>query len=114
MWAAIVNGIKFVVGLENCQMRAVEMKGFAFQFLKILSGAELVINKLGFVYFYWRQWFNVDRTDTGFLMSRSWSLHNEPPIEDYLFLIFGQQTFRAYYADGSLKTRRSMIKLYRF
>jgi hypothetical protein len=85
VWAAIVNGVKFVAGFENCQMCAVDMKGFAFQFLKIVSGAELVINKLGFVYFYWWQRFNVDGTDTGFLMSRSWSLHNKPPIKDFIW-----------------------------
>jgi hypothetical protein len=55
VWTTIVNGVKFVAGLKNCQVRAVDMKGLAFQFFKILSGAELVINKLGFVYFYWRQ-----------------------------------------------------------
>ena len=32
MWATVVNGIKFVAGLENSQMRAVDMKGFTLQF----------------------------------------------------------------------------------
>ena len=75
VWTTVVNGVKFVAGLENSEMRAVDMKGFALQFLKIFSGAELVVVKFGFVYFY--GWcFNVDGTDTGFFKSGSWRLHN--------------------------------------
>ena len=68
--ATVIDGVKFVLKLENREVCTVNVERFAFEVFKVISATELMVNKFGFCYRFHRQFFNSDRTGGGFLGSK--------------------------------------------